>query len=84
MRSRALGRSAHFGASFFGCEHPVDAEGLVERAGRMGRQIVEHHANALGPGIVDVGELVHASGEVLSLPKTISARSNDVVLTKSA
>ena len=49
-------------------QHPsrfVGREGLVERAGGMGRQIVEHHPDALGLGIVNVGEFAHAGGEVL-------------------
>lgn len=37
---------------------------LVEYAGRMGRQIVEHYANAIGLGIVHVGEFAHALGHV--------------------
>src|SRR5208283_6150925 len=33
-------------------------------AGGMGRQVVEHHANALRLGIMDIGEVAHADGEV--------------------
>src|SRR5262245_27617457 len=40
-------------------------KGLVERAGRMGRQIVEDHPDTLGLGIIDVGELARAGREVL-------------------
>ena len=32
-------------------------EGLVQGAGRMGRQIVEHDPDALGLGIMDLGEV---------------------------
>ena len=39
-------------------------EGLVEGAGRVGRQIVQHDADALGMGIVDIDEIAHALGEV--------------------
>ncbi len=42
----------------------VSRERLLERAGRMGGQIVEHHANAIGLGIVHVDEFAHALGEV--------------------
>jgi len=39
-------------------------EGAVEGGGAVGREIVEHDADLLGLGEVDVGELAHASGEV--------------------
>ena len=41
-------------------------EGLVERAGGMGREVVEHDANELGLGVIEIDELAHASGEVAS------------------
>ena len=46
------------------CNWPVRREGVVKRAGRMRRQIVEHHPDALGPRIMEVGEFAHADGEV--------------------
>ena len=39
-------------------------EGLIEGAGRIGRQIVEHDADAFGLGIMEVGEFAHVDGEV--------------------
>jgi hypothetical protein len=38
-------------------------EDLIERAGRMGRQIVGYDADALGLRIVGAGEFAHADGE---------------------
>jgi hypothetical protein len=31
----------------------------------MGRQVVEHHPDALRPRIMNIGEFAHAGGEVL-------------------
>ena len=39
-------------------------EGFVERAGGVGRQVVEHDADQLGLRIVQIDELAHAVGEV--------------------
>jgi hypothetical protein len=49
-------------------QHPsgfVSREGLIERAGRMCRQIVEHHPDALCLEIMDIGQFAHACGKVL-------------------
>ena len=43
----------------------VGRECLIECAGLVGRQIVEHNANAFGFGIVHVDKLAHAFGKVL-------------------
>ena len=39
-------------------------ESLVERAGGMGREVIEDDADLLGLGIMDIGKLAHAVGEV--------------------
>src|SRR4051794_37409088 len=39
-------------------------KGLVERARRVGREIVQHHPDPLRLRVVDLDELAHASGEV--------------------
>ena len=42
----------------------VGGKGLVERTGGMGRQIVEDDPDALCLGVMDIGEIAHAGGEV--------------------
>ena len=52
-------------------QHPprlTRRKGLIERAGRMRRQIVEHDPDALGLGEVNVGDFTHAGGEVHCCP----------------
>jgi hypothetical protein len=39
-------------------------KGLVERAGGMGREVIEDDPDLLGLGIMDIGKLAHAVGEV--------------------
>ena len=43
-------------------------KGLVQRAGGVGRQIVLHHADLLGLGVVDIDQVTHAVGVVLRRP----------------
>jgi hypothetical protein len=43
-------------------------EGLVQRAGRVGGQIVEDHTNSICLGKVHIAEFAHANGEVLRGP----------------
>ena len=43
-------------------------EGLVEGAGRMGRQVVLDDPDAGGIGIMDIDELAHALGVVFGRP----------------
>ena len=40
-------------------------KGLVQRAGRMRRQIIHHHRDPFGIGKVHIAEFAHAGGEVL-------------------
>jgi hypothetical protein len=42
-------------------------ESLVERAGRVGGQIIEDHADALGLGEVNVGEFAHTAQLAVTL-----------------
>jgi hypothetical protein len=39
-------------------------EGLIESAGRVGRQVILRDADALGIGIMDIDELAHALGVI--------------------
>jgi hypothetical protein len=43
-------------------------EGLVEGAGRVGRQVVLHHPDAVSIGIMDIDEFAHALGVVFCRP----------------
>ena len=48
-------------------QHPsclVRRECLVERAGRVGRQIIENDTDTLSCGEVNFGEFAHADGKV--------------------
>jgi hypothetical protein len=42
----------------------TSGEGLIERTGRVRRQIIEHDPDAVRFGKVKVGKLAHAGGEV--------------------
>ena len=37
---------------------------MVKSTDRVGRQIVQHHSDALRPGKVNIREITHAGGEV--------------------
>ena len=52
---------------FQSAQHPsglLSRERLVERAGRVGRQIVENDTDTLGLGKVNVSKFAHAGGEI--------------------
>src|SRR5450432_935681 len=40
-------------------------EGVVERSGGVGREVVHHHPDDWSVGIIDVDQFAHAVGEVL-------------------
>jgi len=55
-------QAAQNSPGFGGCK------GLIEGAGRMGRQIILHHADACGIGIMDIDEFTHAVGVIFCRP----------------